>query len=325
MIFAITSYCNASCAFCGFNKSQHLDRHQLSLEDGIRAIDYLAQQNVRIMSFTGGEPLLNPNLEKFIEHATGLSIICRTGTNGVLLDENRLSSLKKAGVSSMWFSIDSDQPELHDRNRGMKGLFKHVVKIREFGESIGMELGAGVAISRLITDYNRLFRLLEDSGFRSVTFAYPSGAMDSSYLATNDDEISRYTASELASIIETIMAYKRSGKIKVGNSTIALQLMHDKLTKGIPMPKCFAGDKIFYLDWNLELHRCFTLSSYGNLFNFNFDNIKNDDCDKCFSQCFRDYSLFYPVIQNRDLVSSFMAWQELLHDNNLMGVTGLNS
>lgn len=320
VIFAITSYCNGKCSFCGFNQVNSFKRKNLELDEGLKAIEYLSSQGVKIISFTGGEPLLNPHLEKFIMKCRDNSIMCRTGTNGIQLDERKLEKLKKSGLSSMWFSIDSEEPNLHDKNRGKEGLFKHICKMREFGESIGIEIGAGVAISKLINNYDKLFKILDENGFKKVTFAYPSGLMNSSYLATTNDTISQFNQEELASNISKLIEYKEhSNSLKIGNSLTALKLMYQHLLFKQDLPKCYAGKKIFYLDWELQLYRCFTFNSYGNLFDYSLDNIENSDCNACYSQCFRDYSLYYPVIENQVLLNSFLAWHELLSENNVLG------
>lgn len=320
VIFAITSYCNGKCGFCGFSRANSFSRQNIELNKGLEAIEYLESQDVKVISFTGGEPLLNPNLDKFIKKCNELSIVCRTGTNGIQLDKHKLEKLRNAGLSSMWFSIDSEIAHLHNNNRGKEGLFEHLCKMREFAESIEIEIGAGVAISKLIKNYDDLFNVLDENGFKKVTFAYPSGLMKSSYMATTDNPISRFNNEELSLIIAKLIEYKtRSNSLKIGNSMTALKLMYQHLALKQKLPKCYAGKKIFYLDWKLQLHRCFTYKSYGNLFDLDMDKIENTDCDACYSQCFRDYSLYYPAIENQELLDSFLAWYELLSENNLIG------
>ena len=320
VIFAITNFCNGSCQFCGFNQNNHFVRENLALNEGLKAIEHLAKNNVKIISLTGGEPLLNPHLEDFIKHCNAYSIICRTGTNGINLNEERIEKLKVAGLASMWLSIDSDDPQIHDLNRGKSGLFQHVCQMRAFGEKLGIEMGAGIAISKLIKNYGKLFSLLKDNGFKKATFAYPSTAMNSSYKATSDNIICQFTQQELSEIIDTIIQYKSStDSVKVGNSFIALKLMYDHLTLHQNLPKCYAGEKIFYLDWKLHLYRCFTYKSYGHLFDVDLGNMDAPDCSACYSQCFRDYSLYYPVIKDENTTNSFLAWYEMINEQNMLG------
>ncbi len=123
VFFAVTNRCDANCTFCGFRYSQRLSRKHVNISEAEKAIDYLANNFVRVISFTGGEPLLHPHLEQIISKASRIGILCRTGTNGISLNEKRLEALKKAGLAFIWLSIDSGIPEIHDNNRGKNGLF----------------------------------------------------------------------------------------------------------------------------------------------------------------------------------------------------------
>src|SRR5439155_1104228 len=65
--------------------------------------------------------------------------------------------------------------------------------------------------------------------------------------------------------------------------------------RGIPRKfKCHGGSKLFYLDWNLDLYRCFTLpKKYGNLLELGKVNFEEELCDLCTQQAFRDHDPFY--------------------------------
>jgi radical SAM protein with 4Fe4S-binding SPASM domain len=72
---------------------------------------------------TGGEPLLRKDLEALIRHGSSLCLPMVVGTNGMLLSERRLRSLKSAGVLGLGISLDSLDPDCHDRFRGRAGAW----------------------------------------------------------------------------------------------------------------------------------------------------------------------------------------------------------
>lgn len=313
MFFSITSHCNANCSFCGFRQSVEQQRVSVSLNDSLKALDHMSHNNFQVVSFTGGEPLLHSDLPEMIAYAGRKGMVTRTGTNGIHLNEALLERFVAAGLGYLWISIDSDDPNLHDRNRGHEGLFAHSAEMARAAQRLGLTVGAGVAISHMIRDYGALVHQLADSGFSRVTFAYPGEPMESSYIAYSQEEVSRYSDEELAVVLEDILSIKQSNApLEIGNSTVALEMMVRRLRYGQALSSCYAGSRLFYLDWNLRLFRCYTLGDYGSLFDFDFDSNKPFPCDKCTSQCFRDNSLYYPAIDNPETLPSLLAWTEML-------------
>jgi MoaA/NifB/PqqE/SkfB family radical SAM enzyme len=92
------------------------------------------------ITFTGGEPLLRKDLEEMValaarHHATALVF-----TNALALDERRAISLKEAGLTAVFISLDSPDPEEHDHCRGKAGSFQAVK------EGVQHALRAGLAV-----------------------------------------------------------------------------------------------------------------------------------------------------------------------------------
>ncbi len=70
---------------------------------------------------TGGEPLMRQDLEDIIAYGSGLDLAMVVGTNGMMLTEHRVRSLKDAGVLGLGISVDSLDPQYHDSFRGRPG------------------------------------------------------------------------------------------------------------------------------------------------------------------------------------------------------------
>ncbi|MDP6174233.1 MAG: radical SAM protein, partial [Rhodospirillales bacterium] len=88
-------------------------------------LDEIAGLNDEAMVvFTGGEPLLRSDLEVLAHRATNLGLMVVIGTNGTLLDKARVSRLMKAGVAGAGISLDSLDPDYHDKFRGMPGSWE---------------------------------------------------------------------------------------------------------------------------------------------------------------------------------------------------------
>ena len=122
----LTRRCNLSCAHC------YLDARTLSQGDSdelttaeVQALldDVASLDQGTMVVLTGGEPLVRKDLETLIQHGTELGLPMVVGTNGMMLSERRVKSLKSAGVLGLGISLDSLDPDCHDRFRGHAGAW----------------------------------------------------------------------------------------------------------------------------------------------------------------------------------------------------------
>ncbi len=125
---ALTWHCNVKCLFCYAackcisETDEESDLEELSTADVKSVLDIIRHKaEVPSVSFTGGEPLLRPDLEELIAHASDtLNMRVNLITNGTLIDEKTAAALKTAGLASAQVSIESPDPDVHDRIVGVK-------------------------------------------------------------------------------------------------------------------------------------------------------------------------------------------------------------
>ena len=127
----LTQRCNLACAHCYLDAGtlEGGDEDELTTREVCGLLDEVAQANTEAMVvLTGGEPLLRKDIEPIVSHgaARGLSIVL--GTNGMLLTERRVRSLKEAGLMGVGISIDSLDPARHDGFRGLDGAWEKTVR-----------------------------------------------------------------------------------------------------------------------------------------------------------------------------------------------------
>ena len=115
--YYITDKCNAKCEFCDIWKKEN--PINAKLEDVERNLIAARKLGAKFVDFTGGEPLLNPNLPKFLETAKKLGFITSITTN-TLLFEKYVEKLS-GKVDLLHFSIDGTK-EIHDKIRGVKSF-----------------------------------------------------------------------------------------------------------------------------------------------------------------------------------------------------------
>src|ERR1700751_3627046 len=100
--------CNLDCAYC--NEYDKVSA-PVALETMLRRIDRLADLGTTIITLSGGEPTLHPDLDAIIRRIRARGAIATLITNGLLLTPDRIRSLNRAGLDHLQISIDNVQPD----------------------------------------------------------------------------------------------------------------------------------------------------------------------------------------------------------------------
>ena len=125
----ITCRCNLHCAHCYLDAPQAPHPQELTTQEGLALLGQIAATGPGAMVvFSGGEPLLRPDLLTLARHGAGQGLRVVIGTNGLALNASVAHSLKKAGVAGVGISLDSPEPSYHDAFRGMAGAWRGAVR-----------------------------------------------------------------------------------------------------------------------------------------------------------------------------------------------------
>ncbi len=328
--FAITTACNARCGFCGFasDKLPHPDRKYVSIGGALEAVEILYRHGVRYLEIDGGEPLLHQGLEEIVRRASALKMNVLLVTNGFLLNEKTIHKLADAGVTEFIISIDAATAEQHEANRGLPGLCQRIREANRLISTLKLTSTASTTMSRLV-DYDALPDFLESLNFSSVTFSYPLTALRSNYLGYAQSNLIDYNTEERLELYEKVKGLKK--RFHVVNPTPSLEEMKRFLCNKEQRYPCLAGFKYFYLDWNLDLWRCYNWEqSMCSIFEFDGTQRIRDGCTQCMIDCFRDASvLHYIGISLSDAYQSLRSGQPVeaakafFRKGNLGSIRGL--
>jgi putative heme d1 biosynthesis radical SAM protein NirJ2 len=145
-----TNQCNMFCDHC-YREAGVKAHEELSTEEGKALIDEIKKAGFKIMIFSGGEPLLRPDIFELVEHAVKRGLRTVFGTNGTLITPETARRLKQLGVMGMGISLDSMDPEKHDRLRKMPGAWAGAVE----GMKNCREAGLPFQIHTTVMDWNQ--------------------------------------------------------------------------------------------------------------------------------------------------------------------------
>ena len=135
--------CNLACTYC--NEFDDFSK-PVPVEEMLRRIDHLADLGTSIISFSGGEPLLHPELDDLIARIRRRGAMAGMITNGYLLTADRIQRLNRAGLEHMQISIDNVMPDDVSK-KSLKVLDKKLQLLDEhahFHVNINSVVGGGI-------------------------------------------------------------------------------------------------------------------------------------------------------------------------------------
>jgi len=132
--------CNMRCKHCSAQAMVSDDRVVLTLDDYKKLSTELNWLNVFRINITGGEPLLYP-IEEIMAAINPKARHIKIQTNGLLLNNDRILSLKKAGANAISMSLDSVNADEFNEFRGVRGSFDKVI------DNIGLIRWHGLQVS----------------------------------------------------------------------------------------------------------------------------------------------------------------------------------
>jgi MoaA/NifB/PqqE/SkfB family radical SAM enzyme len=135
--------CNLSCGYCN-----EYDDHSAPVPTDVvfGRIDRLAALGTGIVTLSGGEPLLHPDLDAIVRHIRRRGAIATLITNGYLLSRDRIRRLNTAGLDHLQISIDNVVPDdvskksLKVLDQKLRWLAAHA----EFDVTVNAVVGGGI-------------------------------------------------------------------------------------------------------------------------------------------------------------------------------------
>jgi MoaA/NifB/PqqE/SkfB family radical SAM enzyme len=301
LVIQMTDQCNAACPQCGMRVTEEYQRTSLDTERIKKILDAAAQHGIRVVSFTGGEPLLHmERLIQLIDYAGNLGIqYIRTGTNGFIFRNSHkpgfnarirkiAAKLARTPLRNFWISIDSADPETHEKMRGFEGIMQGIEKalpiFHEYGlypsANLGINRNVGGRITKDLTpksffnwaDYDAAFlkayrlsfthfyqRVIR-MGFTIVNTCYPMSISSKEemkglkpvYAATSIGDIIRFSRREKELLFKALLEVipKFRSKIRIFTPLCALHSLSTSYNGANPKVAygCRGGIDFFFVD-----------------------------------------------------------------------------
>jgi MoaA/NifB/PqqE/SkfB family radical SAM enzyme len=236
--------CNLACGYC--NEYDKVSE-PVPLELMNRRLDKLGALGTSIVTISGGEPLMHPELDEIIRRIRSHKMIAGLISNGYYFTPERIKRLNDAGLEYLQISIDNIEPDevskksLKNLDKKLQNLAKHA----EFHVNINSVLGGGIKHPE---DALVIAQRAVDLGFSSTVGVIHDGSGLLKPLSEREKEIFQQVK-------------------KLGNRDHArLNWFQDSIAEGKPYEwRCRAGARYLYICEDGLVHWCSQQRGYPGI------------------------------------------------------------
>lgn len=236
--------CNLDCTYC--NEFDDTSK-PVPLDEMKRRLDILAQMGTSVITISGGEPLMHPQLDDVIRHIRKCGMIAGLITNGFFLNKDRIQRLNDAGLEHLQISIDNAVPDEVSKKslKTLDGRLEMLSEWAEFQVNINSVLGSGVKNSE---DALKIANRALELGFTSTIGIIHDHGGQLKPLAQRDQEI-----------FEEIMSLGKRSFSRFN------QFQHDVARGREHHWKCRAGSRYLYICEDGLVHWCSQQRGYPGI------------------------------------------------------------
>ena len=234
--------CNIDCGYC--NEYDKVSPPVPTAAMKTR-IDKLADLGTSVVAFSGGEPMLHPDLDDLIRHIRAHGMMAGLITNGYFLLPKRIEELNAAGLDFLQISIDNVEPDEVSKKslRLLDKKLQHLKAYAAFDVNINSVLGGGIKNPEDARTINTRARQL---GFSTSIGIIHDGTGRLKALGTAERTV----------FDEVSAAINGAGQV-LKNLYSGIRSFQDNLADGKPNDwRCRAGARYLYICEDGLVHYC---------------------------------------------------------------------
>ncbi|MDI6696075.1 MAG: TIGR04053 family radical SAM/SPASM domain-containing protein [Anaerolineales bacterium] len=146
----VTRACAYACVHCRADAQHRRDPRELTTAEAKALIERLAAfGNNPILIFTGGDPMMRPDLFELIEYAAERGLRCSlTPTATALPTHERLEKARQAGIRRVALSLDAPRPDIHDDFRKVKGSWQRTMDTLHRAHQVGLSVQVNTTVAK---------------------------------------------------------------------------------------------------------------------------------------------------------------------------------
>lgn len=170
VVWNSTRTCNLKCRHCYMSSDAKKYQNELTTAEAKQFIDDLADFNVPVLLFSGGEPLIRPDFFELADYAAKKGVRPTLSTNGTLITPEVARKIKDIGVGYVGISLDGLR-EVNDKFRGKAGAFEAAMNGIKNCVAVDQRVGLRFTINHHnIQELENIFDFIEDENINRVCF-----------------------------------------------------------------------------------------------------------------------------------------------------------
>jgi len=270
VFFELTNRCNLNCIHC-YNNSSPIQIGELSKSYIFSIINIIDDFGVLQINYTGGEPFLRNDFPEIIRYTYEKGIDIGILTNGILINSDDISLLKKVNPKFIAVSLESLDNKKYKKIRGIdnKKVLKNILLMKENGINVRINTVLFNGVNNSYDDIHELLSYLKSNGFSEDDVVF-----DEFLNIGRGINSSNYTinAKETISIIRE--AFK-----DVYNLDFSVFSSYVDSKNPTQSSFCGIGESFFYLNSKGDITLCTVLNDsrfkIGNILTDSLDEIWN--------------------------------------------------
>lgn len=165
-----TAGCNLECRHCRrLDVSRELSKQDLTTEQSRRMITAVRTAGTPILVFSGGEPLIRPDIYELADFAHEQGLPTALATNGTLIDAAVAAKIRDAHVRRVSVSLDGADEQTHDYLRCQPGCFAAACDGLRHLRAAGLSTQINCTVARHNVDQlDQVYQLALDLGVEAL-------------------------------------------------------------------------------------------------------------------------------------------------------------
>jgi heme d1 biosynthesis radical SAM protein NirJ len=229
VIWNLIRRCNLACKHC-YTTSADIDfPGELSTAEVFAVMEDLRGFGVPVLIFSGGEPLLRPDLFEISRGAKGMGFYVGLSSNGTLMTEANIDAIAQVGYDYVGVSLDGLR-DTHDAFRRGPGAFERSLKGLRLCRERGLKVGLRFTLTRdNHADLPGLLDLMDEEGIDKFYLSHLNYG-GRGYRNRRDDAVHAMTRAALDLLFDTCLARLKAGRpaefVTGNNDADGVYLLH---------------------------------------------------------------------------------------------------
>jgi pyrroloquinoline quinone biosynthesis protein E len=171
LLAEVTHRCPLHCVYCSNPLEMNKQDAELSTEQWLRVLEEAAEIGVLQVHFSGGEPMLRPDILTLVERASELGLFTNLITSGIGLTQKIVESLRVAELGSLQLSFQGSDAEMI-KQVADGPFWKKKLEAAERVKQAGLSLSINAVLHRMnIHQVGELIELAASLGAERIELA----------------------------------------------------------------------------------------------------------------------------------------------------------